>query len=124
MSEKMNVVAIVDDHKAEMREVTRPKPLKNQVLIKIDACALCTFEQRMFTRVVPVPLPFVGGHEFTGTIVELGEGVKEDKFPLGQRVAARMLYSCGHCYGCRHDDVKHRKSAGHAPAQRRNSVSL
>ena len=104
MSEKMNVVAIVEDHKAEMREVTRPKPLKNQVLIKIDGCALCTFEQRMFTRVVPVPLPFVGGHEFTGTIVELGEGVKEDKFPLGQRVAARMLYSCGHCYGCRHDE--------------------
>ena len=76
MSEKMNVVAIVDERKAEMREVTRPKPLKGQVLIKIDGCALCTFEQRMFTRVVPVPLPFVGGHEFTGTIV--GASIKFD----------------------------------------------
>ena len=113
MSEKMNVVAIVDERKAEMREVTRPKPLKGQVLIKIDGCALCTFEQRMFTRVVPVPLPFVGGHEFTGTIVELGEGVKEDAFPLGQRVAARMLHSCGHCYGCRHDEPNVCTSSSH-----------
>ena len=104
MSEKMNVVAIVDERKAEVREVTRPKPLKNQVLIKIDGCALCTFEQRMFTRVAKVPLPFVGGHEFTGTIVELGEGVKAEEYPLGQRVAARLLHSCGHCYGCRHDE--------------------
>ena len=104
MSEKMNVVAIVDERKAEVREVTRPKPLKNQVLIKIDGCALCTFEQRMFTRIAKVPLPFVGGHEFTGTIVELGEGVKAEEYPLGQRVAARMLNSCGHCYGCRHDE--------------------
>ena len=104
MAETMKIVAITGDHEASVIEAAKPEPGKGQIRMRVEGCALCTFEQRMFTRVVPVPLPFVGGHEFTGTIVELGEGVKEDKFPLGQRVAARMLHSCGHCYGCRHDE--------------------
>ena len=102
MAEKMKVVAITGDHKAEVKEVTKPKPLRNQVLIKMRACMLCTFEQRMFTGEKHIPLPFVGGHELAGEIVELGEGVDPKKYPIGTLVSARLIKACGECYNCRH----------------------
>jgi threonine dehydrogenase-like Zn-dependent dehydrogenase len=48
-----------------------------------------------------MPLPFIGGHEMAGTVEELGEGVSEKEYPIGQRVSVRALYSCGKCYYCR-----------------------
>ena len=82
MAETMKIVAITGDHEASVIEAAKPEPGKGQIRMRVEGCALCTFEQRMFTGVVPVPLPFIGGHE----------------------IAARTFYSCGHCYGCRHDE--------------------
>ena len=101
MSEKMKVVAITGDHEVSVKEVRRPVPEKNQVLVHVRACALCTWEQRMFTRDSKVPLPFVGGHELVGEICALGEGVDEKAYPLGSRVAVRLVHECGECYFCR-----------------------
>ena len=55
----------------------------------------------MFTRDSKVPLPFVGGHELVGEICALGEGVDEKAYPLGSRVAVRLVHECGECYFCR-----------------------
>lgn len=103
MSKKMKVVAIVGDHQAEPREVTKDTPSAGQVLVQIKACALCTFEQRMFTRVTPIPLPFVGGHEVAGVIAGVGVGVDDKLYAQGKKVALRLLTACGECYYCRHD---------------------
>ncbi|MDR0718683.1 MAG: alcohol dehydrogenase catalytic domain-containing protein, partial [Treponema sp.] len=98
----MKVVAIVDERKTGIFEIDRPVPKANQVLIRIKACALCTFEQRVFTRTTSRALPWVGGHEFAGFIEELGEGVDPEVYKKGAKAAAKVLISCGECYYCRH----------------------
>lgn len=43
-------------------------------------------------------LPQILGHEFSGTIVELGEGVTD--VAVGDRVAVWPIYFCGECPAC------------------------
>lgn len=43
--------------------------------------------------------PQILGHEFSGTVVELGEGVEH--FDIGDRVAVWPVYYCGECAACR-----------------------
>jgi L-iditol 2-dehydrogenase len=101
MNDTMKVVVIADERKVELREVKLPLPKKNQVLMKIRACSICTWEQRMFTRTSRMPLPFVGGHEMMGEIAALGEGVDEKEFPIGTKICVRLINVCGKCYFCR-----------------------
>lgn len=101
MSDKMKVVAIVDEKKVEIKEVRKPAPKANQILMRIKACAICTWEQRTFTRESRMPLPFVGGHEIVGEVAALGEGVTEKEFPVGSKIVARLINVCGKCYFCR-----------------------
>lgn len=98
----MKVVAIVKERKTEIFEIPKPEPGAGQILIRIHGCALCTFEQRVFTQMTKKTLPYVGGHELAGVIEALGEGVDEKSFPLGAKAAARVLKNCGTCYYCRH----------------------
>lgn len=97
----MKVVAIAEERKTKIFEIPKPEPGPGQVLIRIHACALCTFEQRVFTQTTKKALPYVGGHELAGVIEELGEGVDEESFPVGAKAAARVLKNCGTCYYCR-----------------------
>ncbi len=101
MSEQMKVIAVTGDHEVSVKQVRRPGPEKNQVLLRVRACALCTWEQRMFTRDSKVPLPFVGGHELVGEICGLGENVDGKTYRKGARVVARLVRECGECRFCR-----------------------
>ncbi len=101
MSEKMRVGVFTGQGKVEVQEVEKPRPGKGQVLVKIGACALCTFEQRMFRGIVHIPFPYVGGHEVSGIIEELGERVDVNRWKPGQKVSLRLLENCGECYYCR-----------------------
>lgn len=104
MSETMKAAAITGERQVEIKEVRRPKPKANQILMRIKTCAICTWEQRTYTRESKMPLPFVGGHEIAGEIVGLGEGVNEKEFPLGRKIAARLINVCGKCYYCRKNE--------------------
>ncbi|MGI6250078.1 MAG: zinc-dependent alcohol dehydrogenase [Anaerolineaceae bacterium] len=101
MTEKMQAVLITAPNKAEVREITKPKPARNEVLVRINATALCTWEQRVFVGEKKVPLPLVGGHETVGQIAALGEGVDLVKYPIGQAVAVRVIKQCNSCIYCR-----------------------
>ena len=74
------------------------QPVDNQVLVKVDCCAICTLEQRIFKGVMK-RYPFAGGHEAGGTVEALGSKVKNLK--VGDKVSIRMLTNCGECYYCR-----------------------
>ena len=101
MEEMMKAVAITGLNTAEIIRVKRPTPGPNQILIRVRACAICTWEQRVFNGVKKLPLPHVGGHEIVGEIAAIGEGVNENRFPIGAIAAGRTLISCGTCYFCR-----------------------
>ncbi len=101
MDNKMKVVAIVDERKVEIKEVKKPSPKTNQILMRVKACAICTWEQRTYTCESHMPLPFVGGHEIVGEVAALGEGVTDKEFPIGSKIVARLINVCGKCYFCR-----------------------
>jgi L-iditol 2-dehydrogenase len=95
----MKVVAITGKERAEIREVPRPEAMAGEVLIKIDTCLLCTWEQRMFGGDSSTTLPFVPGHEASGTIEEIPEGTVTS-FKVGDKVVFKTLDHCGHCSYC------------------------
>lgn len=82
----------------ETRDMELRHPGPGQVLVKVDSCAICTMEQRVYNGLMKY-YPFSGGHEVAGTAAEVGEGVTSAK--PGDKVTIRLLTSCGECYYCR-----------------------
>ena len=72
-----------EDIRIEDRPVPEPGP--GQMLVKIDYVGICGTDIEFYKLgQTPTPLPKILGHENSGTIVKLGEGVTD--FQVGQRV--------------------------------------
>ncbi len=100
MAEKMKVMAITGAEAVEVIEVERPVPKDDEVLVKIDGCAICTWEQRVYAT-GKYKMPFLGGHEVTGHIVEIGPKADTTELQVGDQVVVSVIHSCGSCYYCR-----------------------
>jgi len=86
----------------EIREVPEPRTGKGEVKIKVEAAGICGSDLHILHGDIGIPMrpPFVIGHEFSGIVIETGEGVKQCK--VGDRVTAEnSRYVCGHCIYCR-----------------------
>lgn len=86
-----------------MQQVPRPTPGANEVLVKLQMTAICGTDLHIYKwdewsqRTIKPGL--VIGHEFVGTIAQIGPGVTG--YTLGQRVSAEGHIVCGHCRNCR-----------------------
>ena len=98
MQETYKVAILAGERKIEIVEKELRQPQRNQVLVKVSHCAICTLEQRIYSGVMK-RYPFAGGHEAAGTVAAVGEKVKSVK--AGDNVSVRMLTNCGECYFCR-----------------------
>ncbi len=72
----------------------------DDVLVKIKACAICTWEKRAYTGADSRFYPLLGGHEISGVVEALGENAGAG-LAVGDRVAVSGLTRCGKCYSCR-----------------------
>jgi L-iditol 2-dehydrogenase len=85
-----------------------PRPGPAEVLIKIEAVAICGTDIEIFRKGLPAMVeggtPFNGqhviGHEYVGTVAALGPEV--DEFAVGDRVVVEIHAGCGRCGRCRH----------------------
>jgi D-arabinose 1-dehydrogenase-like Zn-dependent alcohol dehydrogenase len=86
------------------REVPQPGP--GQVRIAVEACGVCHSDALFVSGALPgVTFPEVPGHEIAGHVEELGQGVLERGWKVGDRVAVGWFGgSCGHCKPCRQGD--------------------
>ncbi|WJD83550.1 quinone oxidoreductase family protein [Priestia megaterium] len=86
----MYAVVVTDYGDTEVlryRQVEQPKPGLNQVLIKVEATSVNFADiKARYGKKGKGSLPFIPGLDVTGTIVEVGEGVKN--FKINQRVIA------------------------------------
>jgi L-iditol 2-dehydrogenase len=102
----MRAVVLTAPRQHEIRDdvpVPRPGPL--EVLCKVDAVAICgtdlhIYEGRFPGR-WPKSYPFIPGHEWSGTVVEVGLGAADLGWQVGQRVAGTSHAGCGYCRMCR-----------------------
>jgi threonine dehydrogenase-like Zn-dependent dehydrogenase len=80
-------------------EVPEPRPRPGEALVHSEATGICGSEVEGYLGMMPnrVP-PLVMGHEFAGTVTEVGESV--DSAWLGRRVAVNPIVGCGHCTDC------------------------
>jgi len=88
---------------AEEERVTR-KPAQAEILVSIEACAVCRTDLHVVDGELPRPrLPLIPGHEIVGRVTALGAGVTA--FQCGQRVGIPWLgHTCGCCAYCRSGD--------------------
>jgi L-iditol 2-dehydrogenase len=80
-----------------VEEVAAPEPKAGEVLLRVDACALCGTDQRVLKGEKNVDVPIVG-HEISGTVIGLGEGVTKVK--VGERYAVQTVIGCNNCQMC------------------------
>lgn len=93
---KAGVVHAKNDIRFE--EIQTPKPEKGQVKIKVKYTGICGSDVPRVNGDACHFFPNVLGHEFSGTVVETGEGVASLK--AGDRVAGVPLIPCMRCEDC------------------------
>lgn len=81
----------------EVENVPTPTPGEGEVLLKVEACAICGTDQRVLSGEKSVDVPIVG-HEITGRVAETGPGV--DGVSIGDRYVVQTVIGCGQCPMC------------------------
>lgn len=93
---RVGIMAGVQD--ISVLDVPVPQPGPGEILVRLRATAICTWEQRSYSGAQHNNFPFVGGHEIAGEVAGFGPGVKTD-LAIGDRVAIGSS-SCGRCHWC------------------------
>ncbi|MDP8240960.1 MAG: zinc-binding dehydrogenase [Candidatus Hatepunaea meridiana] len=85
----------------KVEEVPTPRPGAGEILVKVAACGVCHTDMHYIDHGVPTfkKPPMILGHEASGTVAELGEGVT--KWKVGDPVLLPAVLSCGVCRQCR-----------------------
>ena len=99
---KMKAVMYYAPKDIRYEEVNVKMPDEGEVLVKVEAALTCGTDVKTLRRGHPVLIkktPSGFGHEFAGTIVQLGEGV--ENFKVGDRVVGANSAPCGECFFCR-----------------------
>jgi L-iditol 2-dehydrogenase len=82
-----------------LEEVPVPAIGPDEILVRVHTCGICgTDLKKMATGSHSAPRIF--GHETSGVVAKVGEGVRE--FVAGERVVVFHHIPCGECYYCRH----------------------
>lgn len=82
-----------------VEDIEIESPHRGEVKVRISATAVCHSDIHMIKGEFPgLPLPFVPGHESSGYVTEVGEGVTSVK--PGDAVCVMMFSPCGKCHYC------------------------
>lgn len=83
---------------AVIEEIILDPPRQGEVLVRMEAAGVCHSDLHVRDGMIPEPLPLVLGHEGTGIVTEVGQGVTA--LHQGDRVVLTIVPACGHCYFC------------------------
>ena len=99
----MNAIVMKGPNDYGLQSVEVPRPKAGEVLVQVKAVSICGSDPKIFSGGFlginwPPHFPFIPGHEFSGVVAELGEGVCA--FAVGDRVAGEAHCGCGNCENC------------------------
>jgi len=99
--------------KLEVKEVDKPAPKPDEVVIKVKACGICGSDIHFYETdadgyiLYPglTKFPTIIGHEFSGVVEEVGSEVQDLK--PGDMVTSEEMIWCGYCTPCRNGFPNH-----------------
>ncbi len=105
--DRMKVWVLGGPDELFLRDKPTPVPARAEVLVRIDAVAICATDLEIIHSGSPASIQgglpfnknFTPGHEYMGTIAALGPDV--DEFRIGERVSVEIHAGCGQCKRCR-----------------------
>jgi L-iditol 2-dehydrogenase len=105
--DRMKAWVLGDPDQLLLLEKPVPVPSRAEVLVRIDAVAICATDLEIIHSGSPASigggLPFnrnfTPGHEYMGTVAALGPNV--DEFEIGERISVEIHAGCGQCKRCR-----------------------
>jgi 2-desacetyl-2-hydroxyethyl bacteriochlorophyllide A dehydrogenase len=107
LPDRMRAWVLDDPGQLSLVEKPIPMPGRAEVLVRIDAVAICATDLEIIAHGPPALIRggqpfnqnFTPGHEYMGTVAALGPGV--DEYRIGQRVTVEIHAGCGQCKRCR-----------------------
>ena len=84
--------------KWSVETITLDPPKAGEVLVEMVASGMCHSDDHARTSDLPAVTPLIGGHEGSGIVMEVGEGVTRVK--PGDHVVFSFVPACGHCISC------------------------
>lgn len=85
----------------QLSDVPEPQIISEKdVVVKVERAAICGSDMHVYHgRETGIDVGTIMGHEFTGTVVDVGEDVSN--FKVGDRVLSPFTVNCGDCYFCK-----------------------
>ena len=87
------------DTRFTIDDLPEPSPGPGQVLVAVHTAGICGSDVHAIQGLFPLTPPRVMGHEYSGTVLDVGKGVSRGL--MGRTVACEPNYGCGKCADCR-----------------------
>ncbi len=97
----------------EVRVEERPDPeitSPDEAVIRVEATGVCGSDLHLYHGTIQIEPGFTLGHEYVGTVLEVGEGVSG--VTVGDRVLGTFVTACGECFFCRRGEFTSATAGG------------
>ena len=95
----MRAAILVAPGQVELQDVARPRPGPGAIVVRVRAALTDGTDLKAYRRGHPqMPMPTRFGHEFSGDVVAVGDGVTS--FAVGDAIMSVHSAPCGSCYWC------------------------
>lgn len=100
MNKTMKAAMVYGQNDLRLETVPVPETPAGSILIKVQACAICGTDLRIYKKGdYRAQYPVITGHEIAGTVVDVAPGVTSVK--AGDRVVVAPGHGCGECRMCK-----------------------
>ena len=109
----MRAAVLIGIEQVVLEERPEPEAGPGWVVVKVECASLCGTDVHQYDGRIDTPFPRVPGHDFSGSVESVGEGVDESW--VGRPVAVKPSLPCGDCPECHTDkpiDCKKKKLIG------------
>lgn len=110
LPEKMKAIVAYAPGDYRLELVDTPRAGEEEIVLKVEACGICAGDVKAFAGAPSfwggdgsppyIKAPMIPGHEFVGTVVEMGRNVKGN-WKIGDRICPEQIVPCGECMFCK-----------------------
>lgn len=119
--QRMKAAVLEEANRIVCRDVDLPEPEAGQVRVRVRYTGVCGSDVPRALEGRVHAFPLVLGHEFSGTVEAIGEGV--DEALLGKRIAGIPLIPCMECADCQAGNYSLCKTYGFVGSRQAGSMA-